>query len=140
MANHHKITCSSNILLVPEVGLVIEKTTFSRRTQFSQKLIQTKKKQQNNQMLQVSFYCSTSSKKKGDTRCSTRLKKYSATSGRKWSSSFLLYVSCTAGSFHTSSTNGAYSRVAAGKKASRSPVAMISRSQSEKCFNLGLIE
>jgi len=45
-----------------------------------------------------------------------------------------------AGSFHTSSTNGAYSRVAAGKKASKSPVAIMSRSQSEKCFSLGLRE
>ena len=70
----------------------------------------------------------------------TRLKKYSVMSGRKWSSSFLLYVSWIAGSFHTSSTKGAYSRVAAGKNASKSPVAMISNSQSEKCFNLGLIE
>ena len=67
----------------------------------------------------------------------TRLKKYSETSGRKWSSSFRLYVACIAGSFQTSSTKGAYSRVAAGKNASRSPVAMISRSQSEKCFSLG---
>jgi hypothetical protein len=45
-----------------------------------------------------------------------------------------------AGSFHISSTNGAYSRVAAGKNASRSPIAMISKSQSENFFSLAFIE
>lgn len=64
------------------------------------------------------------------------LKKQSATSGRKRSSSLLLYVSCIAGSFHASSTRGEYQRVAAVKNAPKSPVAMISSSQSEKCFNL----
>jgi hypothetical protein len=45
-----------------------------------------------------------------------------------------------AGSFHNSSTTGAYSRVAAGKNASRSPVAMMSRSQSENFFSFAFIE
>jgi hypothetical protein len=45
-----------------------------------------------------------------------------------------------AGSFHISSTNGAYSRVAAGKNASRSPIAIISKSQSENFFSLAFME
>lgn len=42
--------------------------------------------------------------------------------------------------FHSSSTRGAYSCVAAGKNASKTPVAMTSSSQSEKCFKHGFNE
>jgi hypothetical protein len=45
-----------------------------------------------------------------------------------------------ASSFNNSSTSGAYSRVAAGKIASKFPETIVFRSQSENALSLGPIE